>query len=76
MPNQRHNELLMKRIAFRLKALRNDKKLTQIEVYRSTGIHVGRIEAGNSNITVSTFSALCKLYQISFEEFFDGIETK
>jgi len=76
MYNQRHNELLMKRVSDRFRSLRNAKGLTQKDVYRLTGIHIGRIEAGNSNTTVSTFSALCKFYEITFGEFFDGIETK
>ena len=70
MNNQRHNEFLMTQVAKKLKELRSVKKLTQAEVYRQTKIHIGRIESGNSNITMSSLSELCKFYQISFEDFF------
>ena len=76
MNNQRHNEFLMNEVAKKLKALRNEKKLKQAEVYRQTKIHIGRIESGNSNITMSSLSELYKFYQISFEDFFKGINTK
>lgn len=74
MKNQRHNEALMHLVAIKLKELREIKGITQAEAYRLSGVHLGRIESGNSNITVSTLSALCKLYNISFEEFFNTIE--
>ena len=74
MNNQRHNEFLMTQVAKKLKELRSVKKLTQAEVYRQTKI--GRIESGNSNITMSSLSELCKFYQISFEDFFKEIRTK
>ena len=74
--NQRHNEVLMHLVAIKLKSLRESKGITQAEAYRLSGIHLGRIESGNSNITVSTLSALCKFYDISFEEFFHDIELK
>lgn len=76
MNSQRHNEILMSHVAKKLKELRSAKKLTQAEVYKQTKIHVGRIESGNSNITMSSLSELCKFYQISFEDFFKGSRTK
>ncbi|MBQ4280233.1 MAG: helix-turn-helix transcriptional regulator [Rikenellaceae bacterium] len=76
MINQRHNELLMGRVAKKLKELRIGRDLTQAEVYRQTKIHIGRIEAGNANITVSSLSELCKFYGVSFGDFFEGIGTK
>ena len=54
MKNQRHNEVLMHLVAIKLKSLRESKGITQAEAYRLSGIHLGRIESGNSNITVST----------------------
>lgn len=76
MINQRHNEVLMGRVAKKLQELRQAKNLTQAEVYRQTKIHIGRIESGNANITMSSLSELCKFYRISFEVFFEGISTK
>lgn len=75
MKNQRHDEVLMRLVAKKLKALREAKGITQAAAFKQTGIHFGRIESGNSNVTVSTLSELCKFYDISFEEFFDGINS-
>lgn len=72
MNNQRHNEVLMHMVAKKVKALREMKGISQFAAFRKTGIHFGRIEAGNSNITISTLSELCKFFAISFEEFFSS----
>ena len=76
MNTQRHNEFLMTKVAKKQKELRSVKKLKKEEDYRQTKIHIGRIESGNSNITMSSLSELCKFYQISFEDFFKEIRTK
>ena len=52
MDSQRHNETLMKAVAKRFSELRKAKGLSQIEIYRDIGIHIGRIESGYSNITI------------------------
>jgi len=61
---------LLKRIAIVLKQLREDKGLTQEDVYNDTNIHVGRIETANANLSISTLSALCNFYGIRLSEFF------
>lgn len=71
---QRHNESLMKAVAKKFSELRKAKGLSQLEIYRDIGVHIGRIESGYSNITMGTFSDLCKYFNISFEEFFDSLE--
>ena len=76
MDKQRHNESLMKAVAERFAELRKSAGLSQIQVYREVRIHIGRIESGYSNITIGTFSDLCKYYKISFTDFFDSIETE
>ena len=76
MDSQRHNETLMKAVAKRFSELRKAKGLSQIEIYRDIAIHIGRIESGYSNITMGTFSDLCKYYNISFEEFFDSLDVE
>ena len=76
MDSQRHNETLMKAVAKRFSELRKAKGLSRIEIYRDIGIHIGRIESGYSNITMGTFSDLCKYYNISFEEFFDSLDVE
>jgi len=73
--SQIRNEELLKKIAKKVKALReNDKrKPTQEEFYNDTGIHIGRIESGASNVTVSTLEAVCRYFGLTLEQFFRGI---
>ncbi|MEP1035514.1 helix-turn-helix transcriptional regulator [Ekhidna sp.] len=72
MVQVRDKELISK-IAQRLKALREEKGLTQEQLYNDLEIHVGRIESMKVNPTVSTINSLCKYFEISLAEFFDGI---
>jgi DNA-binding Xre family transcriptional regulator len=67
------NSFLLKAIADRLKEIRNNRSLSQEDVYNDTGIHVARIEVAKANITVSTLEALCRYYDISLKFFFDSI---
>ena len=65
---------LLQRIALVIKQLREDKNVSQEEVYNDTNIHIGRIETSKANITVSTLSALCKYFKIKMSEFHKRIE--
>lgn len=67
---------MLKAIAGRLRKLRNERKLSQIDVYIDTDIHIGRIERGQTNISVSTLWDICAYYRISLEDFFRGLEIK
>ena len=49
--------------------------LTQEVVRFDTGLNVGRIEAGCSDITLSTLADLCDYYDISPGELFQDIVT-
>lgn len=53
--------------------MREDAGLTQEDVYNDTGIHIGRIETGNTNISVSTLDALCKYFKTNISSFLSGI---
>jgi transcriptional regulator with XRE-family HTH domain len=70
---QLRDDNLLKKIALRLKALREERGLSQEELYNETDIHIGRIETGRSNISVSTLSMLCKYFGISLSEFFKKV---
>ena len=49
--------------------------LTQEVVRFDTGLNVGRIEAGYTDITLSTLADLCDYYDISPGELLQGIVT-
>ena len=74
MGQPRSDKELLPAIAANLRKLRKTRKLSQIDVYIDTDIHVGRIERGQTNMTVTTLSDLCTYYQISLKEFFDTLD--
>jgi transcriptional regulator with XRE-family HTH domain len=65
---------LLQTIAIVLKELREDKGLTQEDVFYETKIHIGRIESAKANLTVSTISKLCDFYNIKLSDFFLKVE--
>lgn len=70
---QLKDDILLKKVALRIKALRESKDITQEVFYNDTDIHIGRIELGNQNISISTLSAICKYLEISLEDFFKNM---
>ena len=64
-----NTELLWK-IAARIKSLRETKNLTQEAFYHDTGIHIGRIERAQRNISVTTLAQICEYFEIDLEDFF------
>lgn len=70
MGRLRNNKLLLQAIAARLRELRKERDLSQIDVYIDTDIHIGHIERGRTNISVSTLWDICEYYNISLAEFF------
>lgn len=71
---QLRDDILLKKIALRLKALREEKGISQEDLYNETDIHIGRIETGKNNLSVSTLSALCEHFGLSLAEFFKKME--
>ena len=70
MGHPRSNTILLQAIAAGLRDLRKERNLSQIDVYIDTDIHIGRIERGKTNISITTLSDICDYYRISLEEFF------
>ena len=70
---QYRDEILLKKIATRVKELREQKGLSQVQVYHESDIHIARIEATTYNLSVSTLSKLCDYFGISLAEFFRNI---
>jgi transcriptional regulator with XRE-family HTH domain len=68
------NKILLKKIAQKIKALREENNITQEDFYNDTNIHIARIETAKGNITISTLDAICKYFKISITKFFEGIE--
>jgi transcriptional regulator with XRE-family HTH domain len=60
----KQHPLFLGELARRLKALREERHLTQQEVYDATGVHVGRLESGKRNVALLTVAVLCRYYRI------------
>ena len=73
--SQQRDKRLLQKIAITLKELRDEAGLRQTDVYDETNIHIGRIETANSNLSISTLSALCKYYKISMSDFLKKVES-
>jgi transcriptional regulator with XRE-family HTH domain len=68
------NDKLLKKIAARIRRLRDKKQITQEVFYNDTGINIGRIERAKRNISVTTLESICQYLDVSISEFFKGIE--
>jgi transcriptional regulator with XRE-family HTH domain len=75
MARVRDDKILV-RIALVLKELRDEYEVSQEEVYNETGVHIARIESGQSNPTISTIGILTKYFNIKFSEFFKRVESR
>lgn len=73
MGEKRRNTKLLKKIALKLKQLREERKLTQEVVYNDTGVNIGRIEAAKRDVSISTLEIICKYFKISLSEFLGGL---
>jgi transcriptional regulator with XRE-family HTH domain len=74
MKSQRCNTELLKKVAQRIKQLREKKNVSQDSFYIDTDIHIARIETGKTNITISTLDDICRYFSITLAEFFSALE--
>lgn len=71
---QLKDDVLLKSVALRVKSLREELNISQEQFYNETDIHIGRIETGRNNISISTLSRLCHYFNISLSDFFKKVE--
>lgn len=64
---------LLWQIAETIKELRKEKGVTQEVFFHDTGIHIGRIERAQRNISVTTLKQVCDYLGVSLEEFFGRV---
>ncbi len=64
------NIVLLKKIAARIKQIRENSDLTQEIFLHDTGINIGRIERGERDISMTTLGSVCKYFDVSLKEFF------
>jgi len=69
------NKVHLKRvIAVEIKKARMRAGLTQEDVLRETGIHVGRIEMGKNSMDICTFFKICIFLDLDIQEIISKLE--
>ena len=68
------NQAILKYIALRIKQLREERHMTQLDLYNDTNVQIGRIENCSRNVTVSTLYHICIYFNITMQEFFQDFE--
>ena len=71
---QVRDDILLREIAKKVKDLRRGKKMSQLELLFELNIHIGRIEAGKNNLTISSLNVICKYFDLTLGEFFTELE--
>ena len=71
---QLKNDELIKQIVLLIKQLREERDLTQEDVYNDTGIHIARIESARVKVSISALHSLATYFEMSLEEFFQWIK--
>ncbi len=61
----------LKRVGLRIKELRKERGITQEAFYNDTGVHIGRIETGKRDFSMSTLNQICKYLNVEPADFFD-----
>ena len=67
---QLRDQNLLNQIARRVKTLREARGITQEQFFFDTKIHIGRVETGRVNLSVSTLAAICQYFEIDLTDFF------
>ena len=73
MPKQL-NKKLLKKVTKELIAIRKNVGIKQEDVIFDTGVHIGRIESGMFDITLSTLKKLADYYDTDLESIFKNIK--
>lgn len=66
--------VLLKKIALRIKKLREKTALTQEQFLNDTGIHIGRIETAKRDLSVSTLKKIASYFNLTLSQFLKGID--
>ena len=73
MEKRRSNKFL-KKLALRIKELREKHGVTQANFYNDTGVNIGRIERAKRDFSMTSFEIICKYFEITPAEFFKDID--
>lgn len=68
------NERFLKKIALRVKQLREERGITQEVFYNDTGINIGRVERAKRDFSMTTLYSICKYFKISLSDFLKELD--
>ena len=71
---RRRDDILNQIIVERIKKLRYNHNFTQEYVIEKTGLDISSLETGRTAPSLVSLSILCKLYNLTLEDFFAGID--
>ena len=71
---QLRDDILLDKIAGKIRKLRADKGITLEQFFNDTNVHLSRIEHSKANVSISTLKVVCKYFNISLHEFFRDID--
>ncbi|HEY9560937.1 MAG TPA: helix-turn-helix transcriptional regulator [Anseongella sp.] len=73
-PLKQEEEEFLLELAERVREVRAESGITQEKFYEDTNIHIARIEAGKSNISINTLCRICSYFKVSVKDFFGKIK--
>ena len=68
------DKILISCIVQRIKKLRDERNISQRDLYINTNVSIGRIEQGKENIKITTLLNICEDLKISLSDFLKDIE--
>ena len=70
---EEQSKKLLTDLARNLKEYRTSKGVSQEEVLNSCGVHIGRIEQGSRDVSITTLKKLSDYFEISISELTEGL---
>lgn len=71
--SQLRDEILLKKVVKKIKAMREKRGVSQEKFYNDTNINIARIESTHANISISTLKSICKYLNVSVSQFLKGM---
>lgn len=76
MPFDVKNPTFLNSVKVLLIEIREQQGLTQKDVFKKTGFHVGRMESTDWDMRLSSFLQLCELYHVKPSQLFEEMERR
>jgi transcriptional regulator with XRE-family HTH domain len=77
MDGEIENQIILKRVGARIRAIRSAALLSQEQLADVAGVHrtyIGMLERGEKNLTVLSAVKICQALNVSLSELFEGCD--